>query len=292
MYTNVPSSQPGVIKFTIVLEDGHTWFVYASQLNDAGIDFIVVNNGLIKANSNFNGVLQIAKNTGGVAEALYDAAAGAYATTAAVSGSANGNTGSYTLSFTKGGIQATTLMMFCLAHHLESFVPESSSAVHISVQLVTTTKGKATAVTADSWTMNENLPTSMGFSPFTPTTAMSNSGSLSSNALDALHDVALSEVSQDMNAQSNLNSMYYSGKALAKFAQIVYVLNDILNDKTTAQSGLTNLKSAFSRFTSNTQQFPLVYETAWGGVVSSASYTTGDGGADFGNTYYNDHHFQ
>lgn len=30
---------------------------------------------------------------------------------------------------------------------------------------------------------------------------------------------------------------------------------------------------------------------AWGGVVSSASYTTGSDGADFGNTYYNDHHF-
>jgi endo-1,3(4)-beta-glucanase len=30
---------------------------------------------------------------------------------------------------------------------------------------------------------------------------------------------------------------------------------------------------------------------AWGGVVSSASYATGDSGADFGNTYYNDHHF-
>lgn len=30
---------------------------------------------------------------------------------------------------------------------------------------------------------------------------------------------------------------------------------------------------------------------AWGGIVSSASYETGNSGADFGNTYYNDHHF-
>lgn len=30
---------------------------------------------------------------------------------------------------------------------------------------------------------------------------------------------------------------------------------------------------------------------AWGGIVSSASYVTGNSGADFGNTYYNDHHF-
>jgi len=200
------------MKFTIVLEDGHTWFLYASQQTATEFDLVVVNNGLIKANSNFNGVIQIAKDAGGGAEVLYDTAAGAYATTAAVSGSANGNTGSYTLSFTKGGIQAATLMMFCLPHHLESFVPDTSSAAQIGVQLATTTKGKATAVIADSWTMNESLITGMGFAPFIPTAASSNGGTLSSNALNALHDVALSEVSQDMDSQSNLNSMYYSGK--------------------------------------------------------------------------------
>jgi endo-1,3(4)-beta-glucanase len=34
-----------------------------------------------------------------------------------------------------------------------------------------------------------------------------------------------------------------------------------------------------------------VYDTVWKGVVSSGSYDTGDPGLDFGNTYYNDHHF-
>jgi len=29
----------------------------------------------------------------------------------------------------------------------------------------------------------------------------------------------------------------------------------------------------------------------WGGLVSSATYVTGDPGVDFGNTMYNDHHF-
>lgn len=37
--------------------------------------------------------------------------------------------------------------------------------------------------------------------------------------------------------------------------------------------------------------FPFIPLAAWGGVVSSASYGSGDSGADFGNTYYNDHHF-
>ena len=33
----------------------------------------------------------------------------------------------------------------------------------------------------------------------------------------------------------------------------------------------------------------LVYEPTWGGIVSRAS--VGDAGADFGQYYYNDHHF-
>ena len=35
----------------------------------------------------------------------------------------------------------------------------------------------------------------------------------------------------------------------------------------------------------------MVYDTAWKGVVSSASYVQNDSGVDFGNSYYNDHHF-
>ncbi|PQE16905.1 glycoside hydrolase family 81 protein [Rutstroemia sp. NJR-2017a BBW] len=85
--------------------------------------------------------------------------------------------------------------------------------------------------------------------------------------------------------------MYYSGKALAKFAGIVYTIHDIVGDVALAQAGLDKLKQSFERFSTNRQQFPLVYETAWSGLVSSASYTTLNSGADFGNTYYNDHHF-
>ena len=72
----------------------------------------------------------------------------------------------------------------------------------------------------------------------------------------------------------------------------MYTIHDLLGNKALAQAGLTNLKAAFALFTNNEQQFPLVHETAWGGVVSTASNVTGNSGEDFGNTYYNDHHFQ
>jgi endo-1,3(4)-beta-glucanase len=48
---------------------------------------------------------------------------------------------------------------------------------------------------------------------------------------------------------------------LAKFAGIVYVINDIVKNPALAQAGLANLKSAFELFSSNQNQFPLVYES-------------------------------
>jgi endo-1,3(4)-beta-glucanase len=68
-------------------------------------------------------------------------------------------------------------------------------------------------------------------------------------------------------------------------------INDLLGDTALAKTGLDTLKTAFARFAKNQQEYPLVYESAWGGVVSSATYVTGNSGEDFGNTYYNDHHF-
>jgi endo-1,3(4)-beta-glucanase len=183
------------------------------------------------------------------------------------------------------------LIMYALSHHLSSF-NFTTAAATTNISLTTTTKGNATAVLADSWTMVEsNLPTDMGFAPWNPSTGTNSQ--LSNNAISAIMSVASDEVNQNMSAQTNLNSMYFAGKAFSKFASIIYTINDLANDTALAHQGLAQLKNAFARFLDNQQIFPLVYDTVWGGIVSSASYSyqTNDSGADFGNTYYNDHHF-
>lgn len=286
--TNNP--KPGVTKYTILLEDGKTWLLYASSPTGQPIELTVVNNGLVQATSGFIGIIQVAKSPDSTSEALFDAACGAYATTMTISGAVDSELGYYNFAFTKAGLADTTLVMFALPHHLESFAPQTAPHVISDVKLATTTKGAATAVWADSWTLQELLPITMGFAPWSPSHGVPKN-SFSAATIDLINNIAASEISQDINAQSNLNSMYYSGKALAKFAGIVYVLHDLLNNPALAQAGLNKLKSAFTVFVENRQQFPLVYESAWGGCVSSASYTLNDPGADFGNTYYNDHHF-
>lgn len=287
--TPLPPPSKGVTKYRILLQDGNTWLLYARSNNGTGLALSTVSSSSIKAPGKFSGTIHVAKNPGAVAsnEAIYDSCAGAYPKTATISGSVSGNSGSYSLSWTRAGSTAG-LLMFALPHHTQSLV--TSSVKVTSLKLQSTTKGIATGVVGDSWTLIEgSLPISIGFAPWDAVTGSTRT--LSAAAKAAIFKAGKSDLAQDMDAQSNLDSMYFSGKALSKFAMAIYAVHDLAGDVTVASAGLTKLKAAFARFASNQQKYPLVYESQWGGVVSTAAYTTGDANADFGNTYYNDHHF-
>ena len=242
------SPSTGVFKYSVTTNDGHAWLIYAVPTNKQDPKFTLTSTAAIKGSAGFSGYIQIARNPNGArGEALYDASSGVYATSADLTGSVEGTDGSYTISWTKAGVTSKKLLMYALPHHVESFGCDTIGGVQ-AMQLTTTTKGNATAVVADSWTMEEDtLPTSMGFAPWNPTTKQSNT-TLSRAALTKISTAAISELAQDMNAQTNLNSMYYSGKALAKFATIVYVANDILKNTTLATQGLAKLEKAFALF--------------------------------------------
>ena len=206
------SPKAGITKYTFVLEDGKTWLLYAYSSSGAPLALTVVSNNLAQSRSNWYGIIQIAKNPGGVAEALYDAACGAYATTASLSGSVYRATGTYSISFAKAGLASTSLLMFALPHHVQSFSPATNRSV-TSLQLQTTTKGLATAVVADSWVLIEpNMPIGMGFAPWSPVSG--NQSNLSADAVAVIQTAATIDVSQNMSQQTNLNSFYYAGKVL------------------------------------------------------------------------------
>lgn len=286
-----PVAGSTIVKYRAGMADGTTWLIYITPLQAAypANTFTLFNSTKIVGQSGFNGYVQIAKIPANVtdSETWYDMSAGAYASAATISGSVNGNTGEYSLSWTKQGVANRTLLMFALPHHVETL---SNGVTVTDIKLETTTKGLATAVLADSWTLVEpNLPIDMAFAPWSPT--LGSVTNVSTAAKQLINAAGLDELSQDINAQTNLNSMYYAGKGLAKFAAIVYALHDISDNATLAVTGLQKLEAAFSVFVNNTQIFPLVYESAWGGAVSSSTYQSGNNLDDFGNTYYNDHHF-
>ena len=288
--TQMVSPRAGVYKYRITLEDGKNWLLYVTPTDRRDPQLALVSNTQLQGSRGWSGMIQVAKNPANSnGESVYDGSAGVYPTTAAVSGSVSGSTGTYRIQWTKEGLTSLPLIVFALPHHVQSFDIKTSRG-ETPVQLQTTTKGIATAVIGDSWTIVEqNLPTDMGFSPWTPTTRSKTR--LSKTAIALIQQVAASEINQNYDAQTNLDSMYYSGKGLAKFATLIYATNDLLHQPNLATEGLDQLKTAFARFATNQQINPLVYDTAWNGVVSSGSYKTGDPGQDFGNSYYNDHHF-
>ncbi|KAI5205836.1 endo-1,3-beta-glucanase [Aureobasidium subglaciale] len=275
-------------KYRAKLADGTTWNIYVttSQVGYPVNSFTLSNVRVLQGAVGFQGFIQVAKVPNTDAEKVYDEAAGAYPITAKISGAVSGTAGTYNLAWTKQGVANRTLLMFALPHHVQSL---TSGAV-TGVKLQTTTKGMATGIVGNSWTLVEpRLPNDIGFAPWSPSRGSVNK--VSAAAARLINKAGESELSQDMKKQSNLNSMYYSGKALAKFAAITYAVHDIGNNASLAISGLQKLKVAFDTFVRNKQVLPLVYESSWGGAVSSGTYQIGDSGLDFGNTYYNDHHF-
>lgn len=179
--------------------------------------------------------------------------------------------------------------MYALPHHVASFDSATTGKLKTALKLNCPTKGTMTAIVSNSWKMVENaLPTNIGWLPVKSGSA----ATFKAEYLTQMAAIAITEMAQDMEAVTNQDSMYFSGKSLAKYAYVCLTFSDVLNDPVSALACITKLKPAFARFAENRQIFPLVYESnVWRGVMSSAIYNTGDANADFGSGVYNDHHF-
>lgn len=187
--------------------------MYVTSTDGGNLTFNVPSNSRMEAEAPLRGFIQIAKNPGaGQEEAVYDASAGVYPRGVSFSGFVNGTLGSYTFRFRKGGVDTANrrLVMFALPHHVESFDGDTRN-FKTSIRLQTTTKGLATAVHRDSWTfIEQGLPTTMGFGPWDRNTQRP--AGISQSAIQTISQVAAGEINQDINGQTNLDSMYFSGK--------------------------------------------------------------------------------
>ena len=252
--------KPGLAKFTFTLEDGAIWRLYAWNTKGEELDLQVVNNGAAKSQKPFTGIIQIAKDpmTPG-SEATLDDGAGIYPVTLTLTGSVKDNVGTYIFNYQREGHQTGNLYMYALPHHLDSFNMDTKQRIQ-PVEIQSTTKGLATLVKGTEWTMVEpNMPIEMDFSPWHP--EKGSVSKLSDHSKDLIRAAASKELTQNMIAQSNLDSMYFSGKALAKFALILYVVKDLVGDQQLADTGIGQLKAAFGAFAANKQKYPLFYES-------------------------------
>lgn len=220
-YVGPVSNNTNTYKYRIALNDNTNWLLYVTPQGSVGTPaFVLQNSGNIQGPAGFFGTIQVAKNPAQQdGENAYDASAGAYANSGSVSASVNGSTGKYTISWDKGGNTGNNLLMFALPHHQESMDNATSSAL-TAIELETTTKGMAKALAADSMTFVEALATNLGFAPYSPQTG-NVKRAISSTAISDIKNVAGVELNQDMDAQTNLDSMYFSGKVHIDSALVV-----------------------------------------------------------------------
>ncbi|KAH9864463.1 hypothetical protein J1614_010397 [Plenodomus biglobosus] len=278
-------------KYHVSDMDGRPWIIYINPVPDVEYDstkLVRVDSNTLLAPPGFKGTIQVAKNPlGSEGEALYDKTFGTFVCEAKVAAVVQDTRGVYSLQYTKVG--TSPLLMFALPHHLLSLDPDLKNQV-TKLQLRTTTKGKATAIWGDKLTFIEaNLPAAMHFGPWNPTLNSTPRVRYPSEVLALIAAVAERDLRRAMTEPIPADSMYYAGKSLSKFATIVWVIKDVLQNEAQATTGLEKLKQEFGRYIVNQQKFPLYYDDSWKGIVSNAGFV--NPGADFGNTYYNDHHF-
>lgn len=292
-----------VLKYRATLFNGVEWIIYVTLPSSSNSFKLTASDPYnIKGSKTIDGlIIQVAvapstsstnlkKRDESVFEGYYDSAAGMYVTDTEVEGTITaGTVAQYGFKYTTEGESSSGLpIVFALPHHVESLV-SSVSQCATGISLSSTTKGEMYAYLTDELLMSETLQTDIQFLPWTE--SMTQSLSYTADQLNLLVETANEELQVDIAATvASMDSMYYSGKVLDKYAYILLVLHDIIQDEEVTNSTLAQMKEAFAPFIANEEYYPLIYDTMFGGVTSGSGQD-GDTGLEFGATYYNDHHF-
>ncbi|KAK3828857.1 MAG: endo-1,3-beta-glucanase Engl1 [Benniella sp.] len=277
----------GWVKYKFLIENGITWLLYAKpdRPHDPALDLKMFNQGqIVSTSGKFTGLIQIAKLPVGretEAESIYDSSVGVYATGGELAVRQK-EAGGYRIDWRLAGDLNKQFIHFTLPHHRMVLTDVSKPT---SLVLPSTTKGKMIAYVGPSWNLYEPERLSIDFLP------KDWSCTVTKEQLDKIRQQAQQDAELDFDQGTNLDSMYFAGKGLAKFALLNLVIKDVLQDKGQLQAmSLQKLKSSFERFMDNRQMFPLVYDTTWKGLISIQGLERG-ALADFGNSWYNDHHY-
>jgi endo-1,3(4)-beta-glucanase len=149
-----------------------------------------------------------------------------------------------------------------------------ASLLHVTNMTYSSIKGTMTAVIGSSWSLKEHLTPIKWFSP-------------SGIPITKRADIQAA-LQQEKGRRNYVGDPYTAGKVLASMARLALIADE-LGDNQTASSIRQNLKDDLDPWLLGTNWNALRYESAWGGLCSSLGLT--DMNADYGQGWYNDHHF-
>lgn len=261
------SSPQSGTRFEITMNDGKTWVLYTS----ASVTFAWNGAGLT-ATSAFHGDARLALVVDAADEAILDAHAAVIPLSASLGMSVTDDAATVTFDFETVG--AGELLMTTLPHQR----PRLSGVTAEPGLVYTTIRGDSVGVRGEPWQLAYTLP-HIGFDAPRPIAQSRVAAITSALANDDDFVPAAGTVSEDP---------YFGGKQLAKLARIALVARALGQDAT-VETLIARLKPLVEAWLDGTNGDPLVYDSSWGGLITTAGRA--DAGADFGQGYYNDHHF-
>ncbi|TFB04105.1 hypothetical protein CCMA1212_004165 [Trichoderma ghanense] len=262
--------------FTVVDTTGTTYVIYA--LSSISLTATATNSaqGTIKATGTYNGVLRLVRLTQASHKALLDQHYTVYPTGVGLDYSFTTTTGTLIFNYNTVG-DGSQLLMLTWPHHRLSLQGANQPATSSLGYL--TTKGWMYPIIGNQW----NLLYQLSSITWNPPRA------LDSSCNSAVIQGLQYEIGLLANATPPVpNEFYYWGGSLAAQARLALIAEAV--GRTDLIPTVTNyLKTSFQNWFTPTTGASPAYETSWGGVIDKAGAT--NSGIDFGNGYYNDHHF-
>lgn len=264
-------------QFNVTDTEGTTYLIYSLSSISLTASADSSSSGTITASNTLNGILRLVMLNESMHKTLLDEHYQVYPVRQDFDYSFTDTTGTLIFSWATYGGDREDLLMLTWPHHRLTMqnpdFPDTASLAYL------TTKGWMYPALGYQWQMLYNT-TDISWNP---TRALDSS--CESSLIQGLeYEIGL----LDTSSAPIPGDFYYWGGALAAQARLALIAENL------GRSDLINpvvkyLETSFQYWFESTSTTLPAYETAWGGVISKAGAT--DVNVDFGNGYYNDHHF-
>lgn len=257
-------------KFQVINNAG-TYIIYSLS---GAISLTASNAGTIVAGGKFSGVLRVVKLNAAGHEALLDQYSANYPTAVATDYDISGDVGTLRFTWAVTG-NAANLLMLTWPHHRAKMqspnFPATSSLSYL------TTKGNMYPAIGNVWNLRYNLPTITWNAPRTP-----DASCRASLVAGLEYEIA------HLPAVAQPGDFYFFGGHVAMVSRLALIAEHV-GRTDLIQPVVTYLKSIFGFLFNSASTAVPAYETGWGGIINRAGYN--NVWVDYGNGYYNDHHF-
>ncbi len=249
-------------RFELSLNNGQKWIVYVSQ----SVSVSWANNALTFS-APLKGSVRVALQTTKVPAALLDAHAAAIPIGGSLRLSATGDAGVVEFAWKKQG--TGEILAFALPHHQDHL-----AAPNLVTAGFTSVRGQIRGVSGDRWQLQYALSPALRAAP---------------RPVDPTHKAAvLAALNNEKGAQPNAGDSYSFGKQVGRAAELLLIA-EALGEKAVADQLRSAIESSLGTWLDGKGSDALRYDETYGGVVTSKGI--GGPGNDYGNGWYNDHHF-